>query len=613
MTSGDDLQPIGATAIYPLPLYSAKYDDPSKLPAKAKVAIPNDAVNEARGLLVLQSAGLVTLKDGGTAFSTTKDIESAKIEVQPVDASQTATAVKNGSVAAAIVNKNYAVDAKLPKDQIIAQDDPSSAGAEPYVNAFVARKADAKDPLLLKLAALYHTPPSRTRCSGRTAARRSSRPGAPPSCSRSSRRSRPTRRPRSSSITRGGPPGDGRATRMEGGPVVASVRIESVSKTYGAVRAVDDVSLTVERGSIVGVIGYSGAGKSTLVRLINGLERPSAGRVFVGDDEITALTERQLLAVRRGIGMIFQQFNLFRSRTVAGTSPTPSASRASRSPSGTPGWRGCSTSWACSTRRTPTRAAVGGQKQRVGIARALATDPHLLLADEATSALDPETTADVLALLRRVNQELGVTIVLITHEMEAVRAIADRVVVMDGGRVVEQGPLYDVFAAPSSPAAARFVRGVLHDRPSTAVLQRIRAAHDGRIITVAVTDRPGLVAAVARALTGNGVEAELVHGGIGELGGPLHRRAHLRARRPRRRRRCGPDRPARRGPRVPGGGLRRGRLPRQHPRVPDRDRADPLHRRDLDDRLGRPRLVLGVALAVTRRAACSRARPSTRC
>jgi D-methionine transport system substrate-binding protein len=157
VTSGDDLQPIGATAIYPLPLYSAKYDDPSKLPAKAKVAIPNDAVNEARGLLVPQSAGLVTLKNGGTAFSTTKDIVSAKIEVQPVDASQTATAVKNGSVAAAIVNKNYAVDAKLPKDQIIAQDDPSSAGAEPYVNAFVARRADAKDPLLLKLAALYHT------------------------------------------------------------------------------------------------------------------------------------------------------------------------------------------------------------------------------------------------------------------------------------------------------------------------------------------------------------------------------------------------------------------------------------------------------------------------
>jgi D-methionine transport system substrate-binding protein len=157
VTNGDDLQPIGATAIYPLPLYSAKYDSPSKLPAKAKVAIPNDAVNEARGLLVLQSAGLLTLKDGGTAFSTAKDIRTAKIEVQPIDASQTATALKNGSVAAAIVNKNYAVDAGLPKDQVIAKDDPSSAGAEPYVNAFVARKADAKDPVLLKLAALYHT------------------------------------------------------------------------------------------------------------------------------------------------------------------------------------------------------------------------------------------------------------------------------------------------------------------------------------------------------------------------------------------------------------------------------------------------------------------------
>ena len=156
VTNDQDLQPIGATAIYPLPLYSSKYSSAGDLPAKAKVAIPNDAVNQARGLLVLQSAGLLTLKDGGTAFSTTKDIETAKVEVQAIDASQTATALKNGSVAAAIVNKNYAVDAGLPKDQVIAEDDPSSAGAEPYVNAFVARKADAADPVLLKLAALYH-------------------------------------------------------------------------------------------------------------------------------------------------------------------------------------------------------------------------------------------------------------------------------------------------------------------------------------------------------------------------------------------------------------------------------------------------------------------------
>jgi D-methionine transport system ATP-binding protein len=302
--------------------------------------------------------------------------------------------------------------------------------------------------------------------------------------------------------------------------MVASVRIESVTKTYGAVRAVDDVTLTVERGSIVGVIGYSGAGKSTLVRLINGLERPTSGRVFVGDDEITALTERQLRPVRRGIGMIFQQFNLFRSRTVAGNvayplrvAGVPKAERDARVA------RLLDFVGLLERAHAYPEQLSGGQKQRVGIARALATDPHLLLADEATSALDPETTADVLALLRRVNQELGITIVLITHEMEAVRAIADRVVVMDGGRVVEQGALYDVFAAPSSPAATRFVRGVLHDRPSSSVLQRIRAAHDGRIITVAVRDQPGLVSAVSRAVTGSGVEAELVHGGIGELGG----------------------------------------------------------------------------------------------
>jgi D-methionine transport system substrate-binding protein len=155
VTSHDTLQPIGATAIYPLPLYSVKYASPSALPKGAKVAIPNDAVNEARGLLVLQSAGLVTLKGGGTAFSTTKDIATSRVTIQAIDASQTANAVKNGSVAAAIVNKNYAIDAKLTAKQAIAQDDPKSASAAPYVNAFVARKADAANPLYLKLAALY--------------------------------------------------------------------------------------------------------------------------------------------------------------------------------------------------------------------------------------------------------------------------------------------------------------------------------------------------------------------------------------------------------------------------------------------------------------------------
>ncbi|QMU71716.1 MetQ/NlpA family ABC transporter substrate-binding protein [Streptacidiphilus sp. P02-A3a] len=158
VTAHDDLQPIGATAVYPLPLYSLKYDKPTALPDGAKVAIPNDAINEARGLLVLQAAGLLSLKDGGTAFSTTGDIVSHKVDVTTLDASQTADALRNGSVAAAIVNDDYATSAKLTTKQAIFHDDPASPSAAPYVNIFVARKADDNNPTYLKLAALYQQP-----------------------------------------------------------------------------------------------------------------------------------------------------------------------------------------------------------------------------------------------------------------------------------------------------------------------------------------------------------------------------------------------------------------------------------------------------------------------
>lgn len=158
VTNHDSLQPVGATAVYPLPLYSLKYRSTASLPAGAKVAIPNDAINEARALLVLQGAGLVTLKNGGTAYSSDKDVTASKVIVTPLDASQTAQALQSGSVAAAIVNVNYATAAKLPASDVIGKDDPSSAIAAPYVNVFVARKADAAKPLYLKLAALYHDP-----------------------------------------------------------------------------------------------------------------------------------------------------------------------------------------------------------------------------------------------------------------------------------------------------------------------------------------------------------------------------------------------------------------------------------------------------------------------
>ena len=158
VNANDDLQPIGPTAIYPLPLYSTKYKTPADLPANAKVAIPNDAINQARGLLVLQSSGLLQLKDGGSPFSTVNDITSSKVKVTTLDAAQTARALQSGSVDAAIVNKNYANDAKLPNDDVIAKDDPKDPSAQPYVNVFVARDADKNNKLYQQLAALYLDP-----------------------------------------------------------------------------------------------------------------------------------------------------------------------------------------------------------------------------------------------------------------------------------------------------------------------------------------------------------------------------------------------------------------------------------------------------------------------
>jgi D-methionine transport system substrate-binding protein len=155
VTSKDDLQPIGSTAVYPLPLYSTKYDKASQIPDGAKIAVPNDAINEARALLVLQSAGLVTLKDGGSAFSTVSDIATKKVDVQPIDASQTANALQQGSVQGAIVNNNFATAAGLPSSDQIFQDDPKSSSAAPYVNVFAVRDADKHNATYLALAKLF--------------------------------------------------------------------------------------------------------------------------------------------------------------------------------------------------------------------------------------------------------------------------------------------------------------------------------------------------------------------------------------------------------------------------------------------------------------------------
>ena len=306
--------------------------------------------------------------------------------------------------------------------------------------------------------------------------------------------------------------------------MAALVELRGVSKRYRrtdtgeTVVAVEDVSLDVEQGEVLGVIGYSGAGKSTLVRLVNALELPTSGTVTVAGQELTAIPERDRRLARRRIGMVFQQFNLFRSRTVAGNVAYPlkvagvGKAERDRRVAELLDFVGL-----LDRAHAYPEQLSGGQKQRVGIARALASNPELLLADEATSALDPETTAEVLSLLRRVNRELGVTIIVITHEMDAVRQIADRVAVMERGRVVEVGGVYEVFSTPANPATRRFVRTALHDRPSVETLARLRERHPGRLVTVQITDEAGLQNRIDRVFRSAGVTAELVYGGVGEI------------------------------------------------------------------------------------------------
>lgn len=234
------------------------------------------------------------------------------------------------------------------------------------------------------------------------------------------------------------------------------IRLEGVTKRYrsaaGERVALDAVDLTVGRGQVFGVVGRSGAGKSTLIRTINRLETPDAGKVFVGDQEITALKPAALRAARRRIGMIFQHFNLLNAKTIEENIAFPLRleGRPDAEVRARTGELLARLGLAEHARKHPAQMS-GGQKQRVGIARALACGPEVLLCDEATSALDPETTDEILSLLDELNRELGLTIVLITHQMEVVRRVCDRVAVLKDGRVVEEGATADVFLHPKSP------------------------------------------------------------------------------------------------------------------------------------------------------------------
>ena len=240
------------------------------------------------------------------------------------------------------------------------------------------------------------------------------------------------------------------------------IKLKQVSKTFdtksGNLHAVKDVNLEIQDGEIFGIIGFSGAGKSTLVRCINLLERPTQGRVLIDEVDLMDLDEKKLREVRKKIGMIFQHFNLMRSRTVHQNIEFPLKKTKLTKNEREEKIASLLELVGLTDKRDayPSQLS-GGQKQRVAIARALANDPKVLLCDEATSALDPQTTQSILKLLKKVNEEMGITIVLITHEMAVVKDICDRVAIMEEGTVVEAGNTVDVFSHPQVRITRDFI------------------------------------------------------------------------------------------------------------------------------------------------------------
>lgn len=256
------------------------------------------------------------------------------------------------------------------------------------------------------------------------------------------------------------------------------IEFKNISKHYQlkgqTIRALDQINLKIPAGSIFGIIGYSGAGKSTLIRLINLLERPDQGQVMINQTDFTALDARSLRQERTNIGMIFQHFNLLQTKTVAANIEMPlkllgihKAEREKR-------LNELLDFIDLKHKKDafPDKLS-GGQKQRVGIARALANHPKILLCDEATSALDPQTTKSVLALLKKINKEQGITIVMVTHEMDVIETVCDYVAVMEQGQVIETGSTLDIFSQPKHPTTKNFIQTVLQQQLPVSILKNL--------------------------------------------------------------------------------------------------------------------------------------------
>ncbi len=305
----------------------------------------------------------------------------------------------------------------------------------------------------------------------------------------------------------------------------AAIVLTGLHKRFaaGGTLALDGVSLSVVQGEVFGIVGRSGAGKSTLIRCVNLLERPDAGGVEVLGADMLALDEPRLRAARRGIGMVFQHFNLHSRRTVAENiafplevAGLPRTERQARVTEILP-------LVGLEEKRDAYPAQLsGGQKQRVGIARALASRPRLLLCDEATSALDPETTQEILALLRSLRDRLDLTVLLITHEMGVVKAVCDRVAVMEAGRVIEQGLVFDVFTRPAHPTTRRFVAEVIGHAVPAGTVARLPAPAVGqvrRLVQVVFAGPNSTRAVVSEASREFGIDINIISGRVDAIAG----------------------------------------------------------------------------------------------
>lgn len=298
------------------------------------------------------------------------------------------------------------------------------------------------------------------------------------------------------------------------------IDLTDVHRRFNETRALDGISLSVRKGEILGIIGRSGAGKSTLIRSLNGLERIDRGSIRLEGQEISNLGESQLQPLRRKIGMIFQHFNLLSAKTVEENVALPLKIEGIAKPERLARARELLSLVGLADKAKAYPSALsGGQKQRVGIARALAARPALLLSDEATSALDPETTRSILALLRDINRTLGLTILLITHEMEVVRSIAHRVAVMDAGRIVEEGNVWSVFSNPQTEITQSLLAGNRPQLPDHLAAQLSAVPKAETILSVDIAGKHAQALLFQDLPTAYPGGYRLLHGGIDHIQG----------------------------------------------------------------------------------------------